>query len=229
MIQGAQKIFFNREPFGAARGLTITVREMSFMWMLKSIKTTAKSPAALSDDALIAAVAQSDVAAFEQIHKKYFPKLMHFARRITGNAEAAEEVANDVLMTVWRTADRFEGRSKPSTWIFGIAYRVAMKQRKKLERRAGDVELDEGMIAARDDTAETVIRGTDLKNALDQLKPELRAVVELTYYNGYLYTEIAEILGCPVGTVKTRMMTARRRLRGILSDDEQTGGEHAVA
>ncbi|WP_299611603.1 RNA polymerase sigma factor [uncultured Tateyamaria sp.] len=183
----------------------------------------------MSDDALIAAVAQGDVTAFEQVHKKYFPKLMHFARRITGSAEAAEEVANDVLMTVWRTADRFEGRSKPSTWIFGIAYRVAMKQRTKLQRRAGDVELDEGMIASKDDTAEAVIRGTDLKNALDQLKPELRAVVELTYYNGYLYTEIAEILDCPVGTVKTRMMTARRRLRGILSDEEQTGGEHAVA
>ncbi|WP_299654893.1 RNA polymerase sigma factor [uncultured Tateyamaria sp.] len=199
------------------------------MWTLKSIKTPAKPRAAMSDDALIAAVAQGDVTAFEQVHKKYFPKLMHFARRITGSAEAAEEVANDVLMTVWRTADRFEGRSKPSTWIFGIAYRVAMKQRTKLQRRAGDVELDEGMIASKDDTAEAVIRGTDLKNALDQLKPELRAVVELTYYNGYLYTEIAEILDCPVGTVKTRMMTARRRLRGILSDEEQTGGEHAVA
>lgn len=199
------------------------------MWTLKSIKVSAKPPVALSDDALIAAVAQGDVTAFEHIHKKYFPKLMHFARRITGSSEAAEEVANDVLMTVWRNADRFEGRSKPSTWMFGIAYRVAMKQRKKLQRRAGDVELDEGLVADKGDTAEAVILGTDLKNALDQLKPELRAVVELTYYNGYLYTEIAEILDCPVGTVKTRMMTARRRLRDILSDDETTGEDHAVA
>ncbi|SIT01364.1 RNA polymerase sigma-70 factor, ECF subfamily [Roseivivax lentus] len=199
------------------------------MRLLKSITTRGKAPAALTDDALIAAVAGGDVTAFEHIHKKYFPKLMHFARRITGSAEAAEEVANDVLMTVWRTADRFEGRSKPSTWIFGIAYRVAMKQRTKLQRRSGDVELDEGMVAGQDDTAETVIRGTDLKNALEQLKPELRAVVELTYYNGYLYTEIAEILDCPVGTVQTRMMTARRRLRDILADEETIGTENEVA
>ncbi len=199
------------------------------MRLLKSITSKGEAPAALSDDALIAAVAEGDVNALEHVHKKYFPKLMHFARRITGSAEAAEEVANDVLMTVWRTADRFEGRSKPSTWIFGIAYRVAMKQRTKLLRRAGDVELDEGMVAGEGDTAEAVIRGTDLKNALDQLKPELRAVVELTYYNGYLYTEIAEILDCPVGTVKTRMMTARRKLREILADDETTGKEHEVA
>ncbi|MEP2639692.1 sigma-70 family RNA polymerase sigma factor [Roseobacter sp.] len=204
------------------------------MWKLRSITTKGKAPAALGDDALIKAIAGGDVSAFEHIHKKYFPKLMHFARRITGSAEVAEEVANDTLMTIWRTADRFEGRSKPSTWIFGIAYRVALKQRTKLMRRAGDVELDEGMVADQADTAETVMRATDLKNALDQLKPELRAVVELTYYNGYLYTEIAEILDCPVGTVKTRMMTARRRLRDILgdedfSDDEKKGGEHAVA
>ncbi|WP_299963809.1 RNA polymerase sigma factor [uncultured Roseobacter sp.] len=203
------------------------------MWKLRSVKTKAKPAEPLSDDALLAAIADGDVSAFEHIHKKYFPKLMHFARRITGSAEAAEEVANDVLMTVWRTAERFEGRSKPSTWIFGIAYRVAMKQRGKLQRRAGDVELDEGLVADSADTEATVIRGTDLKNALDQLKPDLRAVVELTYYNGYLYTEIAEIMDCPVGTVKTRMMTARRRLRDILSDDqtddETKGGEHAVA
>lgn len=204
------------------------------MWKLRSITTKGKAPAALSDDALIAAVAGGDVSAFENLHKKYFPKLMHFARRITGSAEVAEEVANDTLMTIWRTAERFEGRSKPSTWIFGIAYRVALKQRTKLMRRAGDVELDEGMVADQADTAETVMRATDLKYALEQLKPEQRAVVELTYYNGYLYTEIAEILDCPVGTVKTRMMTARRRLRDILgdddlSDDKSEGGEHAVA
>jgi RNA polymerase sigma-70 factor (ECF subfamily) len=199
------------------------------MRLLKAIKSKGKPSVPPTDDALIAAIATGDVNAFEHIHKKYFPKLMHFARRITKNAEAAEEVANDVLMTVWRTADRFEGRSKPSTWIFGIAYRVAMKQRTKLARREGDVELDEGMVAAEGDSAEAVIRGTDLKNALNQLKPELRAVIELTYYNGYLYTEIAEILDCPVGTVKTRMMTARRRLRELLNDDETAGHEHEVA
>ena len=200
------------------------------MRLLKSITSLGKAPASLSDEALLEAVAKGDVSAFEHIHKKYFPKLMHFARRITNNAEAAEEVANDVLMTVWRTAERFEGRSKPSTWIFGIAYRVAMKQRTKLQRRQGDVELDEGMVSAEGDGAEAVIRSTDLKNALEQLKPELRAVVELTYYNGLLYNEIAEILDCPVGTVKTRMMTARRRLRQILSDDDETtGGQHEVA
>tara|TARA_R110002124_G_scaffold252447_1_gene417762 strand:+ start:251 stop:715 length:465 start_codon:yes stop_codon:yes gene_type:complete len=154
---------------------------------------------------------------------------MHFARRITDNAESAEEVANDALMTVWRTADRFERRSKPSSWIFGIAYRMALRQREKIGKRKGDVELDEGLVADDSNTEMAVMHKKDLAAALLKLTPELRAVVELTYYNGYLYTEIADILECPVGTVKTRMMTARKRLREMLSDEALESSENAVA
>jgi RNA polymerase sigma-70 factor (ECF subfamily) len=197
----------------------------------KLISRKGNAASAPTDEALLAAIAHSDVAAFEQLHRKYFPKLMHFARRITSSFEIAEEVANDVLMTVWRSADRFEGRSKPSTWIFGIAYRVAMKQRGRNERHAGNIELDEGLVADGVDTEQKVIHRRDLARAMAQLKPEQRAVVELTYFNGYLYTEIAEILDCPVGTVKTRMMTARRHLRNILNEGEEVTApnEHKVA
>lgn len=199
------------------------------MRFFKAKQTASQIRGQATDANLIAEIAAGDIMAFEQLHRKYFPKLMHFARRITDNSEVAEEVANDVLMTVWKTAGRFEGRSKPSTWIFGIAYRMANKQRQKLGLRKGDVELDEGLVSDTANTAEQVILATDLKNALDQLTPELRAVVELTHLNGYLYTEIAEILDCPVGTVKTRMMTARRKLRAILSHDETTGQSNEVA
>lgn len=182
-----------------------------------------------SDDDLLRAVARGDTVAFERLHHLYFPKVAHFARRMTGNSEVAEEIASDTLMVVWRTAERFEGRSKPSSWIFGIAYRLSLKQLQVLGRRKNDVLLDEDMIDDREDAATSVMRQKELDGALQQLTPELRAVVELTYYNGYLYTEIAEILGCPVGTVKTRMMTARRRLRQMLSDDTITSPQNAVA
>lgn len=169
------------------------------------------------------------MAAFEELHRRYLPKLMHFSRRITDSHEASEETANDTLMVVWRSAKNFEGRSKPSSWIFGIAYRQAMKKRQKLDRHKDDIMLDEHLVDDDHDTAADIIRRKDIGKALQQLTPELRAVVDLTYYNGYYYTEIAEILGCPVGTVKTRMMTARRRLRVIMSDEEQTKPENAVA
>lgn len=199
------------------------------MHIPKSIKATFLKGAPQTDEALLTAVAKGDVKAFEQLHRKYFPKLMHFSRRITESAEAAEEVANETLLVVWRTGDRFEGRSKPSSWIFGIAYRLSLKQRQKLGRHRGDVLLEDNLIDDGQDVAEAVMNRKDLSGALQQLTPELRAVVELTYYNGYLYTEIAEILDCPVGTVKTRMMTARRRLREYLSDDAQILSENEVA
>jgi len=180
------------------------------------------------DQALLTGVAQGDMQAFEHLHNRHHGKLLRFAMRLVQNSGAAEEVVNDTLMTVWRTADRFEGRSKPSTWMFGIAYRIAMRARQKALRRAGDVELDEGLVADGLDTADRVILKTDLAAALRRLTPDLRAVVELTYFNGFLYTEISEILECPVGTVKTRMMTARKRLRDVLQQGELSGKDGSI-
>ena len=199
------------------------------MRILKTLRSSLKDARQQTDEFLLTAIADGDVNAFEQIHGKYFPKLMHFARRITGSSEAAEEVANDALMVVWRTARRFEGRSKPSSWIFGIAYRLSLKQRQSLGRLSGNAILEDNLIDDGQNVAEAVMNQKDISGALKHLTPELRAVIELTYYNGYLYTEIAEILGCPLGTVKTRMMTARRRLRDLLSDNTQICSENAVA
>jgi RNA polymerase sigma factor (sigma-70 family) len=199
------------------------------MGILKSVQSTFRGGSVAADLRLLKAIAAGDVNAFERIHGQYFPKLMHFAKRMIGSTEAAEEIANDTLMVVWRTADRFEGRSKPSSWIFGIAYRLALKQARSNGRHKGTVALEEDMVHDEQDTADAIMNQKDIHTALQQLTPELRAVVELTYYNGYLYKEIAEILGCPVGTVKTRMMTARQRLHAMLSDDLPTYSENAVA
>lgn len=179
-----------------------------------------------SDQALLAAISKSEMPAFEELHKRYFPKLLRFAYRIVESDHTAEEVANDTLMTIWRTADRFEGRSKPSTWMFGIAYRIALKARQKMIRRKEDVLLEDALPGS-DGEADLVIERTDLANALKRLSPEMRAVVELTYFNGYIYTEIAQILECPVGTVKTRMMNARKHLRNLLAEDGILGKEQA--
>lgn len=199
------------------------------MGMINVARMQHHGPAKKDDEALLAAVANGSIDALERLHGRYFPKLIRFARQITCDAGAAEEVANDTLLTIWRTAERFEGRSKPSTWIFGIAYRKALKQRQKITRRALHTMLDEQMAGGREDTAEAVIRQTDLANALRQLRPELRAVVELTYFHGLLYSEISEIMSCPLGTVKTRMMTARHRLRRLLSHDLPVDQQRAVA
>jgi RNA polymerase sigma-70 factor (ECF subfamily) len=171
---------------------------------------------------LLEAVARGDVTAFEQLYRRHFKQLLRFAMRMVDRLDLAEEVANDALMTVWRSAESYKGLSKPSTWIFGITYRTALRARRRLGKASAEVELDDDMAGGADDGAsiDAIFRKEHLARAMDQLTPDQRAVVELTYYNGYLYTEIAEIMECPVGTVKTRMMSARKRLKALLTDPE---------
>jgi RNA polymerase sigma factor (sigma-70 family) len=167
--------------------------------------------------ALLRRVATQDRRAFEALYRLYHRRLFSYLFKLTRRGEMVEELVNDVLLAVWRGADRFDGRSRPSTWIFGIAYHKALKA---LARRApaGDgisrvepeaAEGPEGLLARRE------VAGV-LGRALATLPPEQRAVVELTYYYELSYPEIAQIVGCPVNTVKTRMFHARRKLRELL-------------
>jgi RNA polymerase sigma-70 factor (ECF subfamily) len=123
------------------------------------------------------------------------------------------------MMVVWQTAASFRGTSKLSTWVFAIAYRKALKAR---ARWPDPVEDDERDLRASNDAApDAELEQERLRKALVRamagLSPEQRAVVDLTYFHGLGYREIAEILSCPVDTVKTRMFHARRRLKQALS------------
>jgi RNA polymerase sigma-70 factor (ECF subfamily) len=147
--------------------------------------------------------------------------LLRFIYRVTGQLELAQEGVNDVMMVVWRNAEEFARRSSVSTWIMGIAYRKALKLLERSRRwsdRFASVDFDE-WIERSDAPAEPSDDG-DLRDLLDQalkhLSAEHRAVVELTYFYGCSYEEIAVIAGCPVNTVKTRMFHARAKLRKLL-------------
>ena len=103
------------------------------MTMPEGLKVTMQGPKANEVDlALLRSASLGDVNAFENLFKRYFRRLAGFAARITSSNELAEEVAAETMMAVWRGAARFEGRSKVSTWIFGIAYRQALRVRKRL-------------------------------------------------------------------------------------------------
>lgn len=170
------------------------------------------------DYQLLSAVTKGDAQAFKTIHRRHFMKLMSFAQRVTGDHAAAEEVANDTFLVIWRSSESFQMRSKVSTWMFGIAYRIAKKKRQQLARRHLDLDIDACTISDTRDVAALVIQRRDIFKALDRLKPELRAVIELSYFHGYIYSEIAEMLGCPVGTVKTRIVRAKEQLRHLLRE-----------
>lgn len=167
---------------------------------------------------LLMAVTKGDERAFKAIHQRHFVKLTSFAHRVTGDRAAAEEVANDTFLVIWRSSGSFQKRSKVSTWMFGIAYRIARKKRQKLARRHLDVDIDACGISDNRDLAARTIEKRDVLRALNRLKPELRAVIELSYFQGYRHAEIAEMLGCPVGTVKTRSLRAKQQLRHLLRE-----------
>ena len=165
---------------------------------------------ARDERALLDAIARRDRRAFSALYRRYHPRLCGYLHRMLGNAAVAEEVLDDVMFIVWTDARKFRGDSAVSSWIFGIAYRKAMTAARK-ERRH-ETPVDRGV----DADALPAGRPGDLeflRVALSHLSTDHRQVVELSYFCGFSYREIAEIAACPVNTVKTRMFHARRRLR----------------
>lgn len=165
-------------------------------------------------------IAAQDRDAFDALYRDYFPRLMDFLARLVGHGGLAEEVINDTMYVVWTRADTFAGRSRVSTWIFGIAYKQAIKRleregRARLDKLPDDWEPDSRQLSV-DSAIPTLQLQEMLDKAMQRLSPPHRSVVELTYQFGYSYAEIAEIVGCPVNTVKTRMHHARLQLRKIL-------------
>jgi RNA polymerase sigma-70 factor (ECF subfamily) len=160
-----------------------------------------------------------DLDAFERLYRIYQPRLARFLTNLVKRPQLVEEVLDDTMMVVWNTAGSFRGTSKLSTWVFAIAYRKALKARMRWPDPVEDQQQD--TMVSNDAAPDAELERSRIRNALvdamEGLSPEQRAVVDLTYFHDLGYREIAEILGCPVDTVKTRMFHARRRLRQALS------------
>ncbi len=173
------------------------------------------------DRALLERVAAHDRDALTALYQRYQDRLLRFIYRLTQDLGVAQEGVNDVMWVVWTKAGSFGGRSRVSTWIMGIAYRKAMKLGARLRRwslrfKAADwhdqLEPTTGIPGLTDE----LLTQDLLYRALEQLSANHRAVVELTYFFGFSYEEIAEIVQCPQNTVKTRMFHARAHLRKLL-------------
>ena len=173
------------------------------------------------DDAeLIHRVAAKDRRAFETLYQRYVQRLHRYLSRQIQSPELTEEVLDDVMLVVWQNAGRYSGASRVSTWIFGIAHHKARKAWTRLASRAATTPLSNDEVAGGEGPEDVTMRAELdrlLARELDALSPEQRAVVELTFYDGWSYQEIAEIMRVPVNTVKSRMFHARRRLAPLLS------------
>lgn len=172
-----------------------------------------------TDEVLIERIAAGDKLAMQVLFARHHVRIYRFVLRLVHNEAAAEDAISEVFLDVWRQASRFEGRSTVSTWLLSIARFKALSAL----RRRRDQELD-------DKTAEAIVdhsddpevslqkkdKGAVLRQCLQDLSAEHREIIDLVYYHEKSVEEVAEIVGVPQNTVKTRMFYARKKLGELL-------------
>jgi RNA polymerase sigma-70 factor (ECF subfamily) len=185
----------------------------------RPVRTPFSSDAADLD--LLRLIGSGDREAFRALYTLYYHPLLRFIYRMTRQLELAQEGVNDVMFVVWKSSGSFGGKSKVSTWIMGIAYHRALKLLETARRWSDRVtavdfaDWNEHSGPVEEHSEQRELRDL-LDHALKELSAEHRAVVELTYFYGCSYEEIAAISACPVNTVKTRMFHARAKLKKLL-------------
>jgi RNA polymerase sigma-70 factor (ECF subfamily) len=174
---------------------------------------------ATSDEVLIGRIAIGDRLAMQVLFARYHVRVFRFVVRIIRDAAAAEDLISEVFLDVWRQAGRFEGRSAVSTWLLAIA---RLKALSALRRRL-DQELDDETAQAIEDPSddpevllEKKDKSAQIRKCLSGLSADHREIVDLVYYHEKSVEEVAEIVGIPENTVKTRMFYARKRLAELL-------------
>ncbi|MEQ1637733.1 MAG: RNA polymerase sigma factor [Methylococcales bacterium] len=194
--------------------------------LVKHLDNDSKASQVQQEINLIARLCQADEKALELLYREYYSRLVRFISRVTRQETIIDEVINDVMYVVWEKAATYNGQCKPSTWIFGIAYnkaRQAIRKTGNLEEDSLElIEADSPIFGQLDQGLQQLEMDNWLEAAFDQLSPDQRAVIELTYFQGLHYSEIAELMGCPENTVKTRMHHARRKLAKVLNMAEYT-------
>jgi RNA polymerase sigma-70 factor, ECF subfamily len=173
-----------------------------------------------SDEVLIRRIADGDQLAMRTLFGRYRVNLYRWLLRLVGEQALAEDLLSEVFLDVWRQAASFEARSSVSTWLLAIARYKALSAR----RRRPDAELDEAIVstvADPSDDPELVLHKKDraelLRQSVAKLSPEHGEVIDLVYYHDKSVREVAEIVGAPEATVKTRMFYARKKLAELVA------------
>jgi RNA polymerase sigma-70 factor (ECF subfamily) len=173
----------------------------------------------LPDEALLALIARGDDGALAELYDRFGGVAYRLAYRVLRDQVLAQDAVQEAFLAAWRTAVSFDSaRGKASTWLLTLVHRRAVDLVRREDRRRGDA-LDLVPAAsseAVDETAAVREQRRSVQAALAQLPAEQREALELAYYGGLTQVELAERLGLPLGTVKSRMFAALNRLRDLL-------------
>jgi RNA polymerase sigma-70 factor (ECF subfamily) len=185
------------------------------------VSAPASAAAAASDEILISRIARGEALAMRALFARHQTRVYRWLLRFVRDPAMAEDLLNEVFLDVWRQAGSFAGKSSVATWLLAIArFKAISASRKRV-----DAQLDEAVaetIPDPADDAQTLLEREDqrnlLRDALASLSDEHREVLDLVYYHGRPVKDVAEIIGIPEATVKTRMFYARKKLADVLKD-----------
>jgi RNA polymerase sigma-70 factor, ECF subfamily len=168
--------------------------------------------AQLADEDLMQLVRRGDAQAFEVVYDRHATAAFSLAYRMTGTRNTAEDVVQEAFLSLWRSGARYDRtRGSVRTWVLGIVHNRAIDALRRAmvhdRRRASDEGIEERLESGERTDVEAARRdeAREVRSALRALPPEQSRVIELAYFGGFTHTEIADMLGTPVGTVKGRM------------------------
>jgi RNA polymerase sigma factor (sigma-70 family) len=175
-----------------------------------------------SDEELLEAIARGDDSALAALYDRFGRLAYGLAYRILRDQALAEDAVQEAFLAVWRSADAYRReRAKPGTWILTLVHRRAVDLVRREDRRRSEPleEAPEIVAAPVADEVDLRERRTAVQAALAQLPEPERQALELAYYGGYTQSELAERLGVPLGTVKSRMFSGLSRLRELVPQE----------
>lgn len=189
------------------------------------------------ESALLARIVERDELAIEALYSRYSRPLYSLAYQVTGADRFAQDVVQEVFVAVWNNASRFDpAKGAVGPWLFSVARHKAIDlvlREANIRKRTADADME--LEAASDDVDREVwhnIRRERVREAIDSLTEPQRVALELAFFGGLTHVEVAETLGIPLGTAKTRIRSALLRLRDVigtsLSGDEPGGEERSM-
>ncbi|HEY2937754.1 MAG TPA: sigma-70 family RNA polymerase sigma factor [Gaiellaceae bacterium] len=181
----------------------------------------------LSDEAVVALVARSDEVALGELYDRFGRIAYGLALRVLRDPGLAEDAVQEAFLQIWRGAERFvPERAKASAWIMTLVHRRAVDLVRREERRRADPLEDASAVAGAEGSAEDLVwlrfERERVQAALSRLPDQQREALELAYYGGFTQSELAERLGQPIGTIKSRMFAGLTRLRELLDSPHET-------
>ena len=171
-----------------------------------------------ADKLLILRAQQGDAQAFEALYQQHLKRVYNIAWRMMGNDADAQDIAQEVMLKAWRALPAFKLDSTLSTWLYRIAVNACSDELRRRRTKTVSVEVltDTGHEPGDSGFEQNVAMGESLSRAIGALPNEYRSAVVLRDVQGYSYEEIAEILNCPIGTVRSRINRAREQLRRLI-------------